>query len=163
MEKARLVKLSRAVASATLPFDFNTTLRIKPFAGDIGLYQAMSGRPADEVLREKDLLNTYNGALAEQFVAQELMSLLGGSEPHWWKRDTKNAQAEVDFIVSLKGRVQPIEVKSGAAGRLKSLHQLLKESPSVNDAIVLSSAQFGQMPEQRLRFIPIYFAGAIGN
>jgi hypothetical protein len=59
--------------------------------------------------------------------------------------------------------VQPIEVKSGAAGRLKSLHQLLKESPSVNDAIVLSSAQFGQMPEQRLRFIPIYFAGAIGN
>ena len=163
LEKARLVKLSRAVASATLPFDFNTTLRIKPFAGDIGLYQAMSGRPADEVLREKDLLNTYNGALAEQFVAQELMSLLGGSEPHWWKRDTKNAQAEVDFIVSLEGRVQPIEVKSGAAGRLKSLHQLLKESPSVNDAIVLSSAQFGQMPEQRLRFIPIYFAGAIGN
>ena len=41
--------------------------------------------------------------------------------------------------------------------------QLLKESPSVNDAIVLSSAQFGAMPEQRLRFIPIYFAGAIGN
>lgn len=39
----------------------------------------------------------------------------------------------------------------------------LKESPSVNDAIVLSSAQFGQMSEQRLRFIPIYFAGAIGN
>jgi hypothetical protein len=73
------------------------------------------------------------------------------------------AQAEVDFIVSLDGRVQPIEVKSGAAGRLKSLHQLLKESPSVNDAIVLSSAQFGEMPEQRLRFIPIYFAGAIGN
>ena len=63
MEKARLLKLSRAVASATLPFDFNTTLRIKPFAGDIGLYQAMSGRPADEVLREKDLLNTYTGAL----------------------------------------------------------------------------------------------------
>jgi hypothetical protein len=39
----------------------------------------------------------------------------------------------------------------------------LKESPSVNDAVVLSSAQFGAMPEQRLRFIPIYFAGAIGN
>jgi hypothetical protein len=38
-----------------------------------------------------------------------------------------------------------------------------KESPSVNDAIVLSSAQFEQMSEQRLRFIPIYFAGAIGN
>lgn len=163
LEKARLVKLARAVASATFPFDFNATPRIKPFAGDIGLYQAMLGRPADEVLRETDLLNTYNGALAEQFVAQELISLLGGSEPHWWKRDAKNAQAEVDFIVALDGRVQPIEVKSGAAGRLKSLHQLLKEFPSVKDAIVLSSAQFGELPEQRLRFIPIYFAGAIGK
>lgn len=35
-----------------------------------------------------------------------------------------------DLIVALDGRVQPIEVKSSAAGRLKSLHQLLKESPS---------------------------------
>ena len=163
MEKARLVKLSRAVASATLPFDLNATPRIKPFAGDIGLYQAMSGRPADEVLRETDLLATYNGALAEQFVAQELAASLGGSEPHWWKRDAKNAQAEVDFMVAVGGKVQPIEVKSGAAGRLKSLHQLLKETPSVNDAVVLSSARFGELPDQRLRFIPIYFAGAVGG
>lgn len=163
LEKARLVKLSRAVASATLPFDLNATPRIKPFAGDIGLYQAMSGRPADEVLRETDLLATYNGALAEQFVAQELAASLGGSEPHWWKRDAKNAQAEVDFMVAVGGKVQPIEVKSGAAGRLKSLHQLLKESLSVNDAVVLSSARFGELPDQRLRFIPIYFAGAVGG
>ena len=163
LEKARLVKLSRAVASATLPFDLNATPRIKPFAGDIGLYQALSGRPADEVLRETDLLATYNGALAEQFVAQELAASLGGSEPHWWKRDAKNAQAEVDFMVAVGGKVQPIEVKSGAAGRLKSLHQLLKETPSVNDAVVLSSARFGELPDQRLRFIPIYFAGAVGG
>ena len=163
LEKARLVTLSRAVASATLPFDLNATPRIKPFAGDIGLYQAMSGRPADEVLRKTDLLATYNGALAEQFVAQELAASLGGSEPHWWKRDAKNAQAEVDFMVAVGGKVQPIEVKSGAAGRLKSLHQLLKETPSVNDAVVLSSARFGELPDQRLRFIPIYFAGAVGG
>ena len=106
----------------TLPFDYNATLRLNHSPGDIGLYQAMSGRPSDEVLRETDLLATYNGALAEQFVAQELMALLGGSEPHWWKRDEKNAQAEVDFMVALGGRVLPIEVKSGAAGRLKSVN-----------------------------------------
>ena len=65
-------------------------------------------------------------------------------------------------MVALGGSVQPIEVKSGAAGRFKSLHQLLKETPSVNDAIILSSARFGELPEQRLRFIPIYFAETIG-
>jgi len=163
LAKARLVKLSRAAASAALPFDLDAYPRIKPYAGDIGLYQAMSGRPADEVLRERDLLNTYNGALAEQFVAQELAASFGGDEPHWWKRDARNAQAEVDFMVALDGRVQPIEVKSGAAGRLKSLHQLLKEYPAVMDAVVFSSAPFGEIREQRLRFLPIYFAGSIGK
>jgi hypothetical protein len=70
-------------------------------------------------------------------------------------------QAEVDFMVALGGRVQPIEVNSGAAGRLKSVHQLLKESPSVLDAIVFSSAPFGELPSQRLKFLPIYCAGAL--
>ncbi|MBQ2629585.1 MAG: DUF4143 domain-containing protein [Kiritimatiellae bacterium] len=138
-------------------------VRIKPYAGDIGLLQAMSGRPADEVLRERDLLGIYNGALAEQFVAQELAASFGGDEPHWWKRDAKNAQAEVDFMVALNGRPLPVEVKSGAAGRLKSVHQLMKEYPTVYDAIVLSSAPFGELPEQRLRFIPIYYAGALAR
>ena len=159
LARARLVKLSRAVSSAILPFDLDTIVRIKPYMGDIGLYQAMSGRPADEVLREHDFLNTYNGALAEQFVAQELSAALGGVEPHWWKRDAKNAQSEVDFMVASNGRVQPIEVKSGAAGRLKSIHQLMREYPAVQDAIVFSSAPFGEIPEQRLKFLPIYYAG----
>ena len=163
LAKARLVRLSRAVVSAVLPFDLDVSPRVKPYAGDIGLYQAMSGRPVDEVLRERDLLNTYNGALAEQFVAQELAASLGSDEPHWWKRDARNAQAEVDFMVALDGGVQPIEVKSGAAGRLKSLHQLMKEYPSVMDAVIFSSAPFGEIREQRLRFLPIYFAGSLHN
>lgn len=161
LSKARLIKISKAAASAAIPFDLDTTPRIKPFAGDIGLYQAMSGRPADEVLRQRDLLATYNGTLAEQFVAQELAASFGGAEPHWWKRDAKNAQAELDFMVALDGRAQPIEVKSGAAGRLKSLHQFLKETPEAPDAVVFSSAPFGEIPAQRLRFLPIYYAGTL--
>ena len=161
LARARLVKLSRAVSSAALPFDLDVTSRIKPFAGDIGLYQAMSALPVDAILHEEDLLNTYNGALAEQFVAQELSAALGGNEPHWWKRDAKNAQAEVDFMVALNGRVLPIEVKNGPSGRLRSVHQLLREFPSVMDAVVFSSAPFGEIPEQRIRFIPIYFAGSV--
>ena len=163
LAKARLLRLSRAVSSAVLPFNLDTVVRIKPYAGDIGLYQAMAGRPADEVLLERDLLNTYNGALAEQFVAQEIVASIGGDEPHWWKRDAKNAQAEIDFMVDLDGRVQPIEVKSGSSGSLKSLHQLMKEYPSVLDAVVFSSAPLGEIPDQRLRFLPIYFAGSLGK
>ena len=121
----------------------------------------MCGRTADETLRERDLLAVYNGALAEQFVAQEIAASFGGGEPHWWKRDAKNAQAEIDFLVALDGKAQPIEVKSGAAGRLKSLHQFLKESPGSPDAVVFSSTPFGTLPAQRLRFLPLYYAGSL--
>lgn len=161
LSRARLVRLSRAVSAAAIPFDLDTAPRIKPFSGDIGLYQAMSGLPVDAVLHDADLLNTYNGSLAEQFVAQELAAAFGGNEPHWWKRDAKNAQAEVDFMVALNGRVQPIEVKSGASGRLKSVHQLMKDFPDVMDAIVFSSAPFGEIPQQRIRFLPIYQTSSI--
>ncbi len=62
----------------------------------------MSGRPVDEALHKRDLLAVYNGVLAEQFVAQELAAAFGEGEPHWWKRDAKNAQAEIDFMVALR-------------------------------------------------------------
>ena len=64
-------------------------------------------------------------------------------------------------MVALNGRALPIEVKSGAAGRLKSLHQFLKETQESPDAVVFSSAPFGEIPEKRLRFLPIYYAGSL--
>lgn len=163
LSRARLLTLSRAASAVALPFDLDVTPRVKPYSGDIGLYQYMSGMPVEDVVREGDVLNVYSGALAEQFVAQSLAASFGGDEPHWWKRDAKNAQAEVDFMVAANGRIQPIEVKSGAAGRLKSVHQLLKEHPGVNDAVVLSSARYGELPQQRMRFVPIYYAGSLAG
>ena len=43
----------------------------------------------------------------------------------------KAANAEVDFVVTIGGNIIPIEVKSGATGSLKSLHQFMgnKKSP----------------------------------
>jgi predicted AAA+ superfamily ATPase len=102
LSKARLVKVSRAAASAAIPFDLDAAPRSKRFAGDSGPYQTMSGRPVEEALHERELLAIYNGALAEQFVAQELAASFGPDEPHWWKRDAKNAQAEIDFMVALR-------------------------------------------------------------
>lgn len=43
------------------------------------------------------------------------------------------------------------------------LHQLMKEHPEVLDPVVLSGAKFGEMPQQRLRFLPLYWAGSIGK
>ena len=74
------------------------------------------------------------GALAEQFVGQEL---LANADPHlrsrlyYWERDKKGAMAEVDYVIQSGSNVIPIDVKAGTTGTLKSLQQFLleKEAP----------------------------------
>lgn len=68
------------------------------------------------------------GALAEQFVGQELLATADpftGTQLFFWNRD--QGSAEVDYLTSLNGSIIPIEVKAGKEGTLKSLHLFLKE------------------------------------
>jgi len=56
-----------------------------------------------------DLLNIYEGALAEQFVGQEIVST-NVSSLYYWSRNSRNSSAEVDYIVSKNGEVIPIDI-----------------------------------------------------
>ena len=47
-----------------------------------------------------------------------------------------------------------MEVKSGPAGRLRSLHLLLREYPQCAPGLVLSEAHYAELPEQGLSFVP---------
>ncbi len=63
-------------------------------------------------------------ALSEQFVGQELLILNLATEEaqlFYWQRDAKNSSAEVDYIITVGRDIIPLEVKSGATGKLKSL------------------------------------------
>jgi len=46
---------------------------------------------------------------------------------NYWLRQGRSSNAEVDYVLGLNGQIIPIEVKSGATGRLKSLHQFAGE------------------------------------
>ena len=52
---------------------------MKPLFLDLVLMQYHCGIHPSDILNEKDLLRVYKGALAEQFVDQELLAA-GGSE-----------------------------------------------------------------------------------
>ncbi|MCY4486411.1 MAG: ATP-binding protein [Deltaproteobacteria bacterium] len=81
-------------------------------------------------LRTHDLTLVNAGALAEQFIGQHLLHSGPGYETpalYYWARETKNAAAEVDYLMTSGAQVVPVEVKAGATGSLKSLHQFLKE------------------------------------
>ena len=163
LSMARLLRPVHAASAAGLPLGCAVTPRVKTILGDIGLLQSVCNRTAADEWAQPDLLAVYRGSIAEQFVGQELAASFSGHEPHWWKREAKNSTAEVDYLVELNHGIQPIEVKSGSAGSLKSLHQLLKDHPGCRDGVVLSCAPFAELPGQRLRFIPLYFTSSLNH
>ena len=77
-----------------------------------------------------DLGAGYRGRLAEHIVGQELMAadLRRGDKPRFWVRQKTGATAEVDYLHTHRGRLVPVEVKSGASGALRSLHQFMQRT-----------------------------------
>ncbi|MDM8535638.1 AAA family ATPase [Desulfobacterales bacterium HSG17] len=131
--------------------------KFKALIVDIGLMQYLCGLNISEEIYKKDLLNIYNGALAEQFVGQELLAY-NDNQLYYWARDAKSSNAEVDYLFQNSSEIVPVEVKSGSAGRLKSLHLLLKTFPDISRAFVLSQRPYSELLEQKLIFQPLYTA-----
>ena len=46
---------------------------------------------------------------------------------HYWQREKRGSQSEVDYVISLFNQIIPVEVKSGSHGRLYSLHRFIEE------------------------------------
>lgn len=94
---------------------------------DIGLVNRLCG--LDLVGAEK-LITVHEGALAEQFVGQQLLDTSPEFENprlFYWAREARNANAEVDFIISRNQEILPVEVKAGKTGTLRSIFQFLRE------------------------------------
>lgn len=93
---------------------------------DTGLINYTLGIQA-QLLGMNDLSNAFKGAMIPHLVTQELISLntITNTKPHFWVREKKQATSEVDLVYPYANKVIPIEIKSGATGTLKSLHQFM--------------------------------------
>lgn len=120
-----------------------------------------------------DFINTGN--LAEQFVCQQIWcsgNRTARPRLHYWLREGKSSNAEVDFILPGTHSPVPVEIKAGATGSLRSLHQFMLRFPS-GRAIRLdasppvfqkietstSSKNGSQAIDYMLESYPLYFAG----
>lgn len=155
---ARVINKVRATSAASLPFESAASERkFKALMIDIGLMRALNDLPVNIEFTKNDLLAMYNGAMAEQFTGQEFLS--GGMKNlYYWSRDAKSSSAEVDYLIVRDNKIYPIEVKSGPAGKLRSMHMLLETYPHIEQGYVISTAPFGTIPEQKLTFLPLYYA-----
>ncbi|HEW98430.1 MAG: AAA family ATPase [Candidatus Parabeggiatoa sp. nov. 3] len=101
---------------------------------DVGMMNAICGLNWRVISQLDDIKLVNEGAIAEQFIGQHLQALLAETpnrELTYWLREGRSYNAEVDFVIALEGNLIPIEVKSGATGSLKSLHQFMgnKQAP----------------------------------
>ena len=96
---------------------------------DVGLMQNACGLQSD-ISMAKDFMQVNSGAVAEQFVGQELRAYSDSrqeSRLFFWARDKKSSSAEVDYLISVDSDIFPVEVKAGKTGTLKSLRLFLQE------------------------------------
>lgn len=161
--KARVIHKIPACDPSGLPL--GATANQKKFKAcmlDIGLMQRLCQVPVEFELHQENLLAIYRGKLAEQFVAQELLAW-HSSELFYWSREARNSCAEVDYLVVRKGMIYPVEVKSGAAGSLRSLHLMLEKYNNCPSGLVLYSGISNTLPDQKLVFLPLYCVAIIGD
>jgi len=163
LQRAQIITKIKSLKNMGIPLEAHSSdKKFKALILDIGLWQNLNGAIPDIFLKDDDLMNLYRGALAEQFVGQELIASFDNNV-YYWARDSKSSNAEIDFAVSIDNIPIPIEVKSGKSGSLKSLHLVIKNYSNCNIGIVLSTRPYSKLSEQNLIFIPIYYTSNLIN
>lgn len=93
-----------------LPLSFyENSSAFKIYLLDIGLLRKMSRLPAEIFMNSSNLFTEFKGAVAENFVLTSLLAQ-GFDTPNYWT--LQGNKAEVDFLLSDKLAVIPVEVKS---------------------------------------------------
>lgn len=162
LEKAGVIRRVFHSAGQGLPLALDANPRIaKLMMLDVGLMHASLQIDA-QLVQEPDLLAVHRGAVAEQFVAQELLACAPPdqeAELYFWSREALSSQAEVDYLIAAGSRILPIEVKAGASGTLKSLRIFLDSHPRSPAGVRL----YGGKPlrEGPIMHLPLYSAGTL--
>lgn len=129
LEKAMLIHLAYASGSVDPPIRENRRKSPKLLFIDSGLLMHLLGAQWEN-LGIDDLNSAFRGALAEQCIGQSIAAARRTDFPslRFWARDKRGSSAEVDFLIQHAERVIPVEVKSGATGRLRSIHRFFEDS-----------------------------------
>ena len=129
---ARLCQLIPHSAANGVPLAAEANERIRKVALlDVGLAHGLWNTPAAHGFpRWEELPPQVRGGLTEQLAAQQLRTATGtptmiGQVHHWRKEG--GSSAEIDYLVEVDNRIVPVEINSGAAGAMKSLHQFMYE------------------------------------
>ena len=106
------------VSKPSFPLNAYRENAFKAFFLDIGLLAAKSNLSAHTILEGNAVFQEFKGALAEQYVLQQIVADFE-SVPYYWAANTPTC--EVDFLMEHEGNIVPIEVKAETNRQSKSL------------------------------------------
>jgi predicted AAA+ superfamily ATPase len=124
---------------------------------DMALAQTILGLDTTSWLLDTDLNLLNKGAITEAFVGQELLAYAPfdlKAQLYYWHREAKSSNAEVDYLIQKQNQIVPIEVKSGAPGKLKSLKIFRDEHRNSEYSVRFSSLNFDVA--NGIQNIPLY-------
>ena len=133
----------------------------KLYLSDIGLFTTMLFNDSQNGIADiyqkllSDSIPADLGYLYENVVAQTIK--VSGRELyyHTWRKEGSTHSFEIDFLITSKNKIIPIEVKSSAVKNHKSIDAFEKKySQYVGERYLLSQKDVGK--EWTLKYLPIY-------
>lgn len=142
---------SNSVSKPSIPLEgYKNKDIFKIYLSDVGILSYQLRVNYSDILLDR--LDDYKGVIAENYVANELIS--NGHNLYYWLSEGK---AEIDFLLYNEDGIIPIEVKAGDNTQSKSLKVYMdKFNPPY--AVRLSTKNFGYNPKTKIKSIPLYAA-----
>lgn len=163
LEQAGVVQRIKRTNGDGLPLEANVKDNFfKLLFLDVGLLHSINGI-YKETISTKMIASIFNGAVAEQFVGQELLTIQNvHTKPalFYWAREAKNSSAEIDYLISHNAEIIPIEIKSGKSEKMVSLNMFIKKYKS-KKGIRISQSKIAK--KNNILSIPFYGIRAFFN
>lgn len=130
---------------------------------DTGIFLRILGLNVGELLISNDFKVINNGNVAEMFAGLEILkyqSCYISTKLHYWHREARNSNAEVDYLFSKNNEIYPLEIKAGTRGSMQSMKLFLK-SKNRKIGIRISSENFSEY--ENIQVCPLYAIDNIIN
>ena len=138
----------------------------KLYLADVGLFTTMLFHDESSIYEKiyvkllSDKLDANLGFLYENAIAQIINSNGRDLHYHTWRKEASTHSYEIDFLLSSKGKIVPIEVKSSDAKLHLSMDAFCqKYSAIISRRFLFSQKDIGH--DEMLEFKPIYLAPVI--
>lgn len=156
LKDANLISKCFLVSKCSFPLKgYHDLSAYKIYMNDVGLLRRMSNLDSSIILEGDKLLKEFKGSFTENYVANVLNYLLEES-PNYYTFDRN----EIDFVIQIKNKIIPIEVKSDK----NTNHNSLTKYNAKNDNEISFRFSLNNLSKDgKIVNIPLYFIEYINS